>query len=74
MSRSDTDGCSTSLGTFITTIALQPEDTIVTLGGYIDRGPDGQGVIDLLVGLSKRYRFVPLLGITRRCCWMPLPR
>src|SRR5262249_9721514 len=39
-----------------------PEDTLVFLGDYIDRGPDSRGVLDLLISLSTRCRLVPLLG------------
>jgi serine/threonine protein phosphatase 1 len=39
-----------------------PEDTIVTLGDYIDRGPDSRGVLDQLLALARRCHLVPLLG------------
>src|SRR3954470_21124681 len=58
----DVHGCSTALRTLIEAINPQPEDTIVTLGDYIDWGPDSRGVIDLLIGLSGRCNLVPLLG------------
>jgi hypothetical protein len=35
---------------------------IDTLGDYVDRGIDRRGVIDQLLMLSQRCRFVPLLG------------
>ena len=38
------------------------DDTIVTLGDYVDRGPESRGVLDTLIGLSDRCRLVPLLG------------
>jgi predicted MPP superfamily phosphohydrolase len=58
----DIHGCSTALHALIAEIDPRPEDTIVTLGDYIDWGPDSRGVIDLLIGLSRRCRLVPLLG------------
>lgn len=58
----DVHGCSTALRALIEAINPQPEDTIVTLGDYIDWGPDSRGVIDLLIGLSGRCNLVPLLG------------
>ena len=58
----DVHGCSTALRTLIEAIDPRPEDTIVTLGDYIDWGPDSRGVIDLLIGLSDRCNLVPLLG------------
>jgi serine/threonine protein phosphatase 1 len=58
----DIHGCSTALHALIAEIDPRPEDTIVTLGDYIDWGPDSRGVIDLLIGLSRRCRLLPLLG------------
>jgi serine/threonine protein phosphatase 1 len=39
-----------------------PEDTIVTLGDYIDCGPDSRGVIEQLIRLGERCTLVPLRG------------
>lgn len=39
-----------------------PDDTIVTLGDYCDRGPATRGVIDCLIELSRQCRLVPVLG------------
>jgi serine/threonine protein phosphatase 1 len=39
-----------------------PDDVIVTLGDYIDRGQDSRGVLELLIDLGRRCRLVPLLG------------
>jgi serine/threonine protein phosphatase 1 len=58
----DIHGCSTALKALIGAIRPRPEDTIVTLGDYIDRGPDSRGVLDLLIELSQSCRLVPLLG------------
>lgn len=48
--------------TLLQAIAPGPQDTIVTLGDYVDWGPDSRGVIELLIGLSKQCNLVPLLG------------
>src|SRR4026209_381065 len=58
----DVHGCSVALQTLIAAINPQPEDTIVTLGDYVDRGPDSRGVIDQLIALIDRCELVPLLG------------
>jgi serine/threonine protein phosphatase 1 len=58
----DIHGCSEALRALIAAIDPQPADTIVTLGDYIDRGPDSRGVIDAILELEKRCRVVPLLG------------
>jgi serine/threonine protein phosphatase 1 len=58
----DIHGCAAALKTLLNTIAPTPDDTIVTLGDYVDRGPDSRGVIDQLIELSKHCRLVPLMG------------
>jgi hypothetical protein len=55
----DIHGCSAAL---IDAIEPGPEDTLVTLGDYINRGPDSRRVLDLLMDPSQRCRLVPLLG------------
>jgi serine/threonine protein phosphatase 1 len=58
----DIHGCSIALAELIELILPQSDDTIVTLGDYVDRGIDSKGVLDLLIGLADRCRLVPLLG------------
>ena len=58
----DIHGCSAALEALLDAIGPRPEDTIVTLGDYIDRGPDSRGVLDRLIALSHQCRLVPLLG------------
>jgi serine/threonine protein phosphatase 1 len=58
----DIHGCSRSLGALIQVIQPGPSDTIVTLGDYIDWGPDSRGVLDQLITLGERCTFVPLRG------------
>lgn len=58
----DIHGCSEALRQMLAAIAPQPADTIVTLGDYVDRGPDARGVIDQLIDLDSRCRLIPLLG------------
>jgi serine/threonine protein phosphatase 1 len=58
----DIHGCSTALGRLIDAIDPGPDDLIVTLGDYIDWGPDSRGVIEQLIALSGRCRLVSLLG------------
>jgi len=40
----------------------QPDDRIVTLGDYIDRGPDSRGVIAELIRLADHCQLIPILG------------
>jgi len=58
----DIHGCSKALTGLIGAIQPGPDDTIVTLGDYIDWGPDSRGVLDQLITLSKRCTLVPLRG------------
>jgi serine/threonine protein phosphatase 1 len=58
----DIHGCSVALRTLLAAIDPRPADTIVTLGDYVDRGPDSRGVIDQLIALVDRCELIPLLG------------
>ena len=58
----DIHGCLAALRTILDAIAPGSDDTIVTLGDYIDRGPDSRGTIDSLIHLQSSCRLVPLLG------------
>jgi serine/threonine protein phosphatase 1 len=48
----DIHGCSTALAALLRAIAPQPDDTIITLGDYVDRGIDSMGVLDQLIALA----------------------
>ncbi len=58
----DIHGYSAALDALLDAIRPCPEDTIVTLGDYINRGPDSRGVIERLMDLPRRCRLVPILG------------
>ncbi len=58
----DIHGCAAALTALVEAIRPGPADTLVTLGDYIDRGPDSRGVLDQLIALAGRCRLVPLLG------------
>jgi serine/threonine protein phosphatase 1 len=58
----DIHGCPDALAALIETVAPAREDTVVTLGDYIDRGPNSRGVLDRLIALTSRCQLVPLLG------------
>ena len=58
----DIHGCSMALERVLEAIVPRSEDTIVTLGDYVNRGPDSRGVIERLLGLAERCTLVPLLG------------
>jgi len=58
----DIHGCSAALKTLLRAIQPRPNDLIVTLGDYINRGPDSRGVLDELIRLRERCRLVSILG------------
>jgi len=58
----DIHGCSVALKSLVELISPNPDDTIVTLGDYVDRGPDSRGVIDYLIELKNRCRLVAIYG------------
>lgn len=58
----DIHGCSTALNILIDTLNIQMGDTLVTLGDYVDRGPDARGVINRLRDLSHSTHLVALRG------------
>ena len=58
----DIHGCRMALETLLQELSPTPSDILVTLGDYVDRGPDSRGVIDVLIELGKRTRLVGLLG------------
>jgi serine/threonine protein phosphatase 1 len=58
----DIHGCALALRKLLEVVAPQPDDTLVPLGDYVDRGIDSRGVIDQLIALADRCRLVPLLG------------
>ncbi len=58
----DIHGCSAALETLLAFVDLQPTDTLVTLGDYVDRGPDTRGVLDRLITLSRTHHLVALRG------------
>ncbi len=58
----DIHGCDKALRTLIECIAPEPDDELIFLGDYVDRGPDSRGVIDQLIELQSRCRVVALRG------------
>jgi serine/threonine protein phosphatase 1 len=58
----DIHGCLRAFTTLLDLVALQPDDQIITLGDYVDRGPDSRGVLDRLVALYDTGQLSPLRG------------
>ena len=58
----DIHGCIRALTSLVDFVGLRPDDTIVTLGDYVDRGPDSRAVVDFVINLGKTHHLVPLRG------------
>lgn len=58
----DIHGCSAALEQVLEMVQVQPGDTLITLGDYVDRGPDTHGVIERLRQLDAFCTLVPLRG------------
>jgi len=58
----DIHGCSIAFDALLGAIALQPNDLLVTLGDYVDRGPDSKGILERLITLDRRGQLVALRG------------
>ncbi|MEZ5941145.1 MAG: metallophosphoesterase family protein [Planctomycetaceae bacterium] len=58
----DIHGHAAALESVLAAIAPEPNDTVVTLGDYVNRGPESRRVLDLLIDLSNRCQLIPILG------------
>jgi serine/threonine protein phosphatase 1 len=58
----DIHGCSKALRTLLDAVQPGADDVLVTLGDYVDRGPDSKGVLNMLIALEKRTQLKPILG------------
>ena len=50
------------LEALLASLPLRPDDRIVFVGDYVDRGPDSKGVVDVLLSLADDYACVFLAG------------
>ncbi len=58
----DIHGCFDALDTLVRFVNPQPEDTLVMLGDYVDRGPDTCRVIQWLIEQSQQRKIICLKG------------
>ena len=58
----DIHGCARAFEKLLELIEPTPLDLIVTLGDYVDRGPQSRQVIERLLQLRKECQLIPLLG------------
>ena len=58
----DIHGYAEVLRRLLAAVQIQPDDEIVTVGDYVDRGPDSRGVIEELLRLQSKGQLVALRG------------
>src|SRR5438105_12925967 len=58
----DIHGYSDVLRALLEFVKAAPEDQIITLGDYVDRGPNSRGVLDQLIALNETGRLTALRG------------
>ena len=58
----DIHGCSVALEALLAIVAPAPDDIVITLGDYVDRGPDSKGVLERLLRLEAYAHLIPLIG------------
>lgn len=58
----DIHGCLKALETLLELVEPAPDDRLIFLGDYVDRGPDSRGVLDKLMQLSLAPQNVFLRG------------
>lgn len=58
----DVHGCLSALHPLLAAVAPTSQDTLITLGDYVDRGPDSAGVITTILRLRRSCRVISLLG------------
>lgn len=56
----DIHGCSRAFDTLLKIVG--PVDRIITLGDYVDRGPDSRGILDRLIQLHKEGKLIAVRG------------
>lgn len=58
----DIHGCAEALRALLEAIVPAADDTIITLGDCVDRGPNSREVIDQLCEVATNCNYVPLTG------------
>ncbi|MGK7897979.1 MAG: metallophosphoesterase [Xenococcus sp. (in: cyanobacteria)] len=58
----DIHGCYQAFDQLLAVVQPQPEDIIITLGDYLNKGPNSKAVIERLIQLSHTHQLIPLKG------------
>ncbi len=58
----DIHGCLTAFNALLDAVKLTPDDHLVLLGDYVDRGPDSKGVLNRILQLRKHRHVSAIMG------------
>jgi serine/threonine protein phosphatase 1 len=58
----DIHGCFRALTALADYVNFRDTDTLITLGDYVDRGPDSRAVLDWLIAYGQTATLIPLTG------------
>jgi serine/threonine protein phosphatase 1 len=58
----DIHGCLTALDTLLGFFGHTAQDRLITLGDYVNRGPDSAGVLDRLIRIHETGKLIPIRG------------
>ena len=58
----DIHGCFKALETLAAFVPFSTDDLIITLGDYVDRGPDSRAVLDWVIARQQAGKLVALRG------------
>src|SRR5262245_8768433 len=58
----DIHGCLRAFEALLGAVDPRRDDLVITLGDYVDRGPDSNGILDRMLALGARCRCVTLKG------------
>ncbi len=69
----DIHGCLTAFNRLLDAVMPTADDQIITLGDYVDRGPDTRGVLNRLIDLQRTHNLIPLNARAGAFCGILLP-
>ena len=58
----DIHGCYEALCNLATFVEFRAADVVITLGDYVDRGPNSRAVLEWLIAFDHQQRLVPIRG------------
>ena len=58
----DIHGCLAAFDLLMARVEVRPDDRLIALGDYVDRGPDSRGVLDRVIKLYEAGQLIALRG------------